>query len=131
MAIQCVVVTPERTELECEANFITLPMYDGELGVGKDRAAMIGRLGYGILRLESGGDIQRYFIDGGFAQVEENSVSVLTSRAIPVSELDVEAAETAVREASELPGDSVELMQIRDTALLRARGMLRAARHPK
>lgn len=131
MAIQCTVVTPERTELECEANFVTLPMYDGELGVGKGRAALIGRLGYGILRLDIQGEIRRFFIDGGFAQVENDSISVLTSRAIPADQLDVETAEQAVQQAAQMPGGNTELMQIRDQALLRARGMLRAARHPK
>jgi F-type H+-transporting ATPase subunit epsilon len=131
MAIQCTVVTPERTELECEANFVTLPMYDGELGVGKGRAALIGRLGYGILRLDIEGEIRRFFIDGGFAQVENDSISVLTSRAIPADQLDVETAEQAVQQAAQMPGGNTELMQIRDQALLRARGMLRAARHPK
>ena len=35
MALRCIVVTPERTELDREAEFISLPMYDGELGVLK------------------------------------------------------------------------------------------------
>jgi F-type H+-transporting ATPase subunit epsilon len=106
-------------------------MYDGELGVGKGRAALIGRLGYGILRLDIQGEIRRFFIDGGFAQVENDSISVLTSRAIPADQLDVETAEQAVQQAAQMPGGNTELMQIRDQALLRARGMLRAARHPK
>ena len=46
MALRCVVVTPERTELDREAEYVSLPMFDGELGVLKGRAPMIGRLGY-------------------------------------------------------------------------------------
>ncbi|XZE56830.1 F0F1 ATP synthase subunit epsilon [Planctomycetaceae bacterium SH139] len=131
MAIRCVVVTPERTELECEASYLTLPMYDGELGVATGRSALIGRLGYGLLKLDLPTGSQAWFIDGGFAQVEDNVVSVLTSRAIAASELDVAEAEAALETASQLPGGSAELTQIRDTALLRARGMVRAAKNPK
>ena len=42
MALRCVVVTPERTELDREADYISLPMFDGELGVLKGRAPLIG-----------------------------------------------------------------------------------------
>ena len=49
--LKCVVVTPERACLDEVADFVALPMFDGELGVLPGRAALIGRLGYGELRL--------------------------------------------------------------------------------
>ena len=78
-ALRCVVVTPEKTELDREADYISLPMDDGELGVLKGRAPMIGRLGFGTLRLQTAAGPERYYVDGGFAQVEDNVVNVLTS----------------------------------------------------
>lgn len=128
MAIRCTVVTPERTELDTEASYITLPMYDGELGVATGRAAMIGRLGYGVLKLETENGTQRFFVDGGFAQVENNQVSVLTGRAVPTSQLDMSQAEAELSQALELPGNTVELNAIKQTAVMRARGKRRAAR---
>ena len=44
MTLRCVVVTPERTELDREAEYVSLPMFDGELGVMSGRAPLIGRL---------------------------------------------------------------------------------------
>src|SRR5207253_820214 len=76
--LQCVVVTPERAVLDEPADFVALPMYDGELGVLPGRAPLIGRLGLGELRLRRGPDTRRYFIEGGFAQVRSNVVTVLT-----------------------------------------------------
>lgn len=128
MAIRCVVVTPERTELDRQASFVTLPMYDGELGVGTGRAPLIGRLGYGLLKLQTEAGTQRLFIDGGFAQVEDDVVSVLTSRAMPADQIDVDAAERSLAEALQMPGTTPELRSLRDAAQLRARGQLRAAR---
>jgi F-type H+-transporting ATPase subunit epsilon len=128
MAIRCVVVTPERTELDIEATYITLPMYDGELGVATGRAAMIGRLGYGVLKLETETGTQRIFVDGGFAQVENNEVSVLTGRAIRTSELDIANADAQLAAALELPSNSAEKNMLKQTAVMRARGMRRAAR---
>ena len=70
MALRCVVVTPEKTQLDREAEYVSLPMFDGELGVLKGRAPMIGRLGYGTMKLQTAAGPERYYIDGGFAHVE-------------------------------------------------------------
>lgn len=128
MSIRCVVVTPERTELDREADFIALPMFDGELGVQSGRAPMIGRLGYGVLRLQTAAGPERYFVDGGFAQVEQDLVSVLTGRAIAVDLLDSDESTKALGEALELPSETPEQAQIKNTAVMRARGQLRASR---
>jgi F-type H+-transporting ATPase subunit epsilon len=98
-SIRCVVVTPEQAVLDEDADFIALPMYDGELGVAPGRAAFIGRLGYGELRVKRGDQEQRYYVDGGFAQVRQNVATVLTSKAVPVAEISLDAAEKALDSA--------------------------------
>jgi F-type H+-transporting ATPase subunit epsilon len=100
--LQCVVVTPERSVFDQTADFVALPMLDGELGVLPGRAPLIGRLGFGELRAVAGPTIHRYYIDGGFAQVRGNVVTVLTSKAMPAQEIDVANAERALRSAQEL-----------------------------
>ncbi|OUT57980.1 MAG: F0F1 ATP synthase subunit epsilon [Rhodopirellula sp. TMED11] len=128
MSLRCIVVTPEKTELDCEANAINLPMFDGSLGVLPGRAPMIGRLGFGTLLLETAAGPQKYFVDGGFAQVEDNVVNLLTERALPVDMLDVGESEKVLVEALELPSNTPELAAIKATAVLRARCQLRSAR---
>src|ERR1700722_9532098 len=95
--LQCVVVTPERPVLDAPADFVALPMYDGELGVLPGRAPLIGRLGPGELRTKRGSETHRYFVDGGFAQVRANVVTVLTPRAQPAEQIDAQAAQQAVQ----------------------------------
>src|SRR5947207_11511349 len=92
-AITCTVVTPEQTALETKADFVALPLFDGEIGIAANHSPMIGRLGYGEMRIKSGGTTTRYYVDGGFVQVANNVVAVLTSRAVPTSALDSVAAE--------------------------------------
>jgi F-type H+-transporting ATPase subunit epsilon len=103
--VQCVVVTPERTVLDATVDFVALPMFDGELGVLPGRAALIGRLGPGELRTKKGHDVKRFFVDGGFAQVRGNVVTVLTPRAMPGSEID---PQTATRTIESPPAGSAE-----------------------
>jgi F-type H+-transporting ATPase subunit epsilon len=91
-SLQCVVVTPERTILDTAADSVIVPMYDGELGVLPGRAALIGRLGPGELRTRRGNEIERFFVDGGFAQVRDNVVTVLTPRAQKAADIDQKAA---------------------------------------
>jgi F-type H+-transporting ATPase subunit epsilon len=124
--LQCVVVTPERAVLDEPADFVALPLYDGELGVLPDRAPLIGRLGYGELRLRRGPETQRYFVDGGFAQVRDNVVTVLTARAIKAEEINVAAAEQALREAL-VPARTPEAQDAQLRAQQRARAQLHVA----
>ena len=121
--LHCVVVTPERALLDEAADFVALPMYDGELGVLPGRAALIGRLGYGELRIKRGGGTERFFVDGGFAQVRANTVTVLTGRALRANEIDVRAAEEAIHGAH--PGTTAEEKRMRQE---RGRAQLRVAR---
>jgi F-type H+-transporting ATPase subunit epsilon len=88
--IQCAVVTPERTLLEETADFVVLPLYDGEMGIAPGHSPLVGRLGFGELRLRQGDKTQRLYVEGGFAQVDGKTVAVLTTRAIPAIELDLD-----------------------------------------
>jgi F-type H+-transporting ATPase subunit epsilon len=127
--LHCVVVTPEKALLDEPADFVAVPMFDGELGVLPNRAPLIGRLGYGELRVKSLGNTKRYFVDGGFAQVRDDVVTVLTHRAIPVEQLDVAAAGKELeRVESERAVTDLEFAD-HQRAVDRARGMVRVARH--
>jgi F-type H+-transporting ATPase subunit epsilon len=97
--LKCVVVTPERAVVDVPADFVAVPLYDGELGVLPGRAPLIGRLGAGELRIRRGTQTSRYFVDGGFVQVRSNVVTVLTPRAIKAEEVDAAAAKKALEEA--------------------------------
>src|SRR5438270_3947552 len=90
--LQCVIVTPERAVLDQSVAFVALPMYDGDLGELPGRAPLIGRLGYGELRIRHGEQTQRFFADGGFVQVRANVVTVLTPRAVRSEPVDTQAA---------------------------------------
>src|ERR1700733_7311820 len=98
-SLQCVVVTPERAVLDETADFVALPMFDGELGVLPGRLPLIGRLGFGEMRTVKGHETHRYFIDGGFAQVRGNVVTLLTSRAVKAEDIKLSAAEEALQTA--------------------------------
>jgi F-type H+-transporting ATPase subunit epsilon len=92
---------------------------------------MIGRLGYGELRVKQGGQTTKYYVDGGFVQVADNVVSVLTNRAIPATNLDTAAAGEQLRTALSRRAAGPEEIAIRDRLILQARGQLRVAAHAR
>jgi F-type H+-transporting ATPase subunit epsilon len=126
--LQCVVVTPERAVLDEVVDFVALPMIDGELGVLPGRAALIGRLGYGELRTRQGTNLRRFYVDGGFAQVRANVVTVLTPRALKAEEIKPDVVAQALG-AAHVPAATPEARDNQIKAQERARAQLRVARH--
>jgi F-type H+-transporting ATPase subunit epsilon len=125
-SLQCVVVTPERGVLDEAVDFVALPMLDGELGVLPGRAPLIGRLGYGELRTVVGRTVHRYYIDGGFAQIRANVVTVLTSKAMAAEEIKLASAEEALRSALQV-GLTPEVQEAHVKDQERARAQIRMA----
>ena len=76
--LQVVIVTPESTTLDKQVDSVVLPLFDGEKGILANHAPLIGRLGKGKLRIKDGSTEESYQIDGGFVQIESNTVSILT-----------------------------------------------------
>ena len=125
--LRCVVVTPEHALIDEAADFVALPLYDGEIGILPGRAPLVGRLGCGELRIKRGTHTDYFFVDGGFVQVRDNVVSVLTPRARKASEIKEAAAAQDLRAAlAPAPGKPPEE---RLKAQERARAQLRVARH--
>ena len=129
--LRCIVVTPEATALDTTASFVALPLFDGEAGIAPGRAPLIGRLGYGELRVRHNGQTQRFYIDGGFVQVADNVVSVLTNKAVPANALNVSSAEQQLQAAISRPAAGQAEMANRDRQVSQARGQLRVASHAK
>ena len=72
---------------------------------------VVGRWGYGVLTgTTSDGEVEKFFIEGGFVQVKAGTVTLLTDRARGVEDIDREAAEELLAEASKrVPVTEAEL----------------------
>jgi F-type H+-transporting ATPase subunit epsilon len=125
--VRCIVVTPEATVVDTPADFVALPLYDGEAGIAPGRSPLIGRLGFGELRIRTGKATTRHYVDGGFVQVADNVVSVLTNRAIPADSIDAATAAEQLRTALARRASGRDEMAIRDRHISQARGQIRVA----
>ena len=125
--LSCIIVTPEATVLDTACEFVAIPLFDGEAGIAPGRAPLIGRLGYGELRVRSAGRTLRYYVDGGFVQVADNLVSVLTNKAVVAANLDVATAQQQLSAALATHAAGPAEMATRDRNMAQARGQLRVA----
>jgi F-type H+-transporting ATPase subunit epsilon len=76
-------ITPGATVYEGEADLVVVPAWDGELGFLRDHAPMMALLGNGVMRVTLDDVERRFYVAGGFVQVADNVVSVLSERAEP------------------------------------------------
>ena len=118
--INFVVVTPEQQVLDGTADSIVIPMHDGELGILPDRAPLMCELGTGQMRYQQAGRTHRLYIDGGFAQVHDNNVTVLTEHAAPAEEITDEMIAEAERRAADEKAHTQEAVAARRRAKRRA-----------
>jgi len=128
MSMKCIVVTPEKTALTQEADFVVIPLVDGECGILPNHAPLIARLGAGELRI-TGTDGQRthYYIEGGFAEVLDNTIALLTMYALPAEDLNLADAEKELETELATLDDSPELAEIRQQKLSQRRAKVRVA----
>jgi F-type H+-transporting ATPase subunit epsilon len=123
------IVTPERLAYSDTVDAVNLPGIEGELGVLPHHAPLVSMLGLGELRIRKGGVEESFAIVGGFLQVRPDRVVVMAETADMASEIDLERAQEARREAERalegtVQADAVDLAAARAAlqhALLRIR----------
>jgi len=79
------VISPESVLFEGEVESLVAPAFDGEVGILPSHAPMVTLLGRGTLRLGSGGTQRRFVVAGGFLQVADDTVRVVTEQAAPAA----------------------------------------------
>jgi F-type H+-transporting ATPase subunit epsilon len=95
------IVTPERLAYSDTVDAVNLPGIEGELGVLPHHAPLVSMLGVGELRIRKGGAEESFAIVGGFLQVRPDKVVVMAETADMASEIDLEKAQQARREAEQ------------------------------
>lgn len=120
------IVSPDALVLETEVKSVQAPGEDGLFGVLPRHATMVALTDSGLLRAEGTDGTQHEFVvHGGFAEVRDNQVTILSRSAEKAEEIDLERAQRAAKRALEmLRSDKAEIDFARAQAALR-RAMIR------
>ncbi len=123
MPLQLDIVTPEKLAYSDQVDSVVLPGSEGELGVLPHHAPLISMLGAGELRLRKDGAEESFAIVGGFLQVLPDKVVVMAETADMASEIDLEKAQEARRQAEQ----ALESGYVEGADLAAARASLQTA----
>jgi F-type H+-transporting ATPase subunit epsilon len=99
MPLHLEIVTPERLAYEDDVDMVLVPGIDGELGILPHHTPLVSLLGVGELKIRKSGSEESFAIAGGFLQVRPDKVVVMAETADLASEIDLEKAQEARREA--------------------------------
>ncbi|NJR24444.1 MAG: F0F1 ATP synthase subunit epsilon [Richelia sp. CSU_2_1] len=132
MTLTVRVVAPDKTVWDSNAEEVILPSTTGQLGILTGHAPMLTALDTGVMRVRPGKDWISIALMGGFAEIEENEVTILVNGAEKGDAIDKEAARTDYTEAEARlgraeSGDSLQEKIQAKQALKRARARFQAA----
>lgn len=94
------IVTPDRSVLSKDVEYLGAPGYEGEFGIMPNHIPFLSALKVGNLYYKENGKTFYVFVAGGFAEVSNNKVTILAEVAEIAAEIDVERARKA-RERAE------------------------------
>lgn len=113
------VVTPDKTVVSADVEMAVCPGVQGEFGVLPQHVSLLSALKVGDLRYRINGKDENVFISGGFADVNNDVLTVLAESAEPASEIDINRAQAAKDRAEKrLATQSAELDAKRAEAAL-------------
>jgi len=94
-------VSPEKLLLSAKADMVTIPGTEGYMGVMAGHAATVTTLRAGMIDVQADGQDERYFIRGGFAEINASKITVLADEAIPMTEMDLAVLDQRISDAQE------------------------------
>ncbi len=131
------VITPDKIALDRSVASARIPALDGSIGVLPRHAPMIAALDAGLLhfRAQAGGPEEVLFVSGGFAEVRDDTLRLVTEAGEKPQEIDEERAREAEKRARERlavrkaeGGEALDLVRA-EAALRRAIMRLKACEH--
>jgi F-type H+-transporting ATPase subunit epsilon len=131
MTLNVRVISPDKTIWDASAQEVILPSTTGQLGILSGHAPLLTALDVGVMRVRPEKEWVAIALLGGFAEVENNQVTILVNAAELGESIDKEAARKALAEAEQslnaaVNGTRQQQIQAKQ-AVKRARARLQAA----
>ena len=99
------IISPDEQFLKTEAREVSLPAFEGEIGILKDHIPLITFLRPGLIKIFSETD-KIYFVEDGTVEFVNNNLLILTSTARPMSSIDKKSLEDLINDAERKISDS-------------------------
>ena len=133
MTLTVRVISPDKTVWDAPAEEVVLPSTTGQLGILTGHAPLLTALDTGVMRVRAAKNEnwQAIALLGGFAEVEENEVTILVNGAERGDKINLEEARTAYNQAearlSQVSADDRQAQIQATQAFKRTRARFQAA----
>jgi len=101
MALHLKIVTPSRVLIDAEVSELAAPGMVGEFGVLPQHVTFLGGLDVGVLTYVEDGTKRKVVVFGGYAEVEDDVVTILADAAELADEIDAEEARASLVSAEQ------------------------------
>jgi len=92
------IISPDKSIINSETNEVTIPSYEGQMGILKDHIPLITFLRPGVISIK-GQDKKNYFVEEGTVEFSNNNLLILTSTAKDLTELNQNSIEELLNQA--------------------------------
>lgn len=129
MTLKIRVIAPDQIVWDASAEEIILPSSTGQLGILTGHIPLLTALDIGVMRVRIDKEWQPIILLGGFAEIEDNNITILVNGAETVSEIDINEAQDNLEKATQLLTEAISNKEkIEATQNLRkARARIQAA----
>ena len=90
------IITPDQTILKHEASEVTVPSYEGQMGILKDHIPLITFLRPGFIKIKSDKE-KKYYVEEGTVEFSNNNLLILTSTAKNLINFDKESISSLIQ----------------------------------
>ncbi|OCC30236.1 ATP synthase epsilon chain [Leptospira interrogans serovar Canicola] len=85
------VISPEKILYKGEVDSLIVPGSEGFFGILPNHAPLVATLGIGILEIRKGEKLKVLSVEGGFVEIKDNSISILTDHGALKEDIDLES----------------------------------------
>ena len=102
MKLQIRVIAPDQIVWDASAEEVILPSSTGQLGILKGHIPLLTALDIGVMRVKVDKEWQPIILLGGFAEVDNNNITILVNGAETVSDINISEAQDNLDEATRI-----------------------------
>mgnify|MGYP003302736536 FL=1 len=95
------IISPDKSILKSEATEVTIPSYEGQMGILKDHIPLITFLRPGLIVIKENSVEKKFFIEDGTVEFSNNNLLILTSTAKNLDNLDKNSLDVIIKNSEE------------------------------
>ena len=95
------IISPDQSILKSDAQEVTIPSYEGQMGILKDHISLITFLRPGLIIIKQNSGEKKFFVEDGTVEFSNNNLLILTSTAKSLNNLEKNSIDTIIKDSQE------------------------------